>query len=378
MLTKDKERPFRIVVLDDLLPTRRLTAMLLKEKLGCEVLSYDDSFNVLELPESKLPDLYLLDIFMDRMSGLELCARLKAKPLTQDIPVIFFSAHATPQTRVEALNAGAVDYLDKPFYPEELIARVRMHIVAYQQAIQIAHQVDEQRALLRVLCHDLQNPLAATFSMLELQELDSEIDAKDVNQMMRSALKSSLDLVAHVREYRRLIDLNRPYELREVDLTEAVQESVGIMQALSSPKKIKLELKVEDEVVVWVNRVVLVHNIINNLLSNAIKFSHEASTVEITIRQEKQGQNRFGLVEICDHGVGISEEVRCNLFDPVRNLSRVGTGDERGSGFGMPLVKRYLDMMFGTMDIDSTTSAENREHSGTRITLRFPTTGARD
>jgi diguanylate cyclase (GGDEF)-like protein len=74
------------------------------------------------------PELILLDIQMPGLDGFETCARLKANPNTQEIPVIFITASADLSNKLKGLSAGAVDYITKPFQHEEVIARVKVHL----------------------------------------------------------------------------------------------------------------------------------------------------------------------------------------------------------------------------------------------------------
>jgi signal transduction histidine kinase len=74
------------------------------------------------------PDLILLDVLMPDMDGFETCQRLKAEEATKDIPVIFMTALTSPADKVRAFEVGAVDYVTKPLYQEEVIARITTHL----------------------------------------------------------------------------------------------------------------------------------------------------------------------------------------------------------------------------------------------------------
>ena len=78
------------------------------------------------------PDLILLDIMMPDMDGFEVCQRLKAEPRTKDIPVIFLSALDDTVNKVKGFSLGAVDYISKPFQPEEVTVRVNTHLTMHQ------------------------------------------------------------------------------------------------------------------------------------------------------------------------------------------------------------------------------------------------------
>jgi len=74
------------------------------------------------------PDLILMDVQMPKADGFSACRLLKADPQTRDIPVVFLSAATAPEERLTGLRIGGVDYVTKPFLPEEVLARVRIHL----------------------------------------------------------------------------------------------------------------------------------------------------------------------------------------------------------------------------------------------------------
>nr|WP_320192275.1 response regulator [uncultured Desulfobacter sp.] len=78
--------------------------------------------------ETKLPDLILLDIIMPQMDGYKFCEKLKKDSRTSHIPVIFVTAKTETPDIVKGFNVGGVDYVSKPFIPEELLARVKTHV----------------------------------------------------------------------------------------------------------------------------------------------------------------------------------------------------------------------------------------------------------
>ncbi len=94
------------------------------ERDGFDVDSAGDGEEALLMVQEKAPDLILLDWMVPLVSGMELCRRLRRNPETRDIPIIMLTARGEEADRVRGLNAGADDYVTKPFSPSELIARV--------------------------------------------------------------------------------------------------------------------------------------------------------------------------------------------------------------------------------------------------------------
>lgn len=114
----------RVLVVDDEPDIVTLVTYNLK-KDGYAVTSASDGGAALGLIRKSLPDLVVLDLMLPGIHGLELCRILRSDPRTRGIPVIMLTAKGDEPDRVQGLEAGADDYLAKPFSPRELIARVK-------------------------------------------------------------------------------------------------------------------------------------------------------------------------------------------------------------------------------------------------------------
>ncbi len=134
-----EENHSKILVVDDLLDNLRLLANLLTEE-GYTVKKAPDGAMALSNVPRFQPDLILLDIMMPEIDGYTVCQQLKANPDTQDIPVVFLSALDLTFDKVKAFEVGAADYINKPFHPAEVLARVRNQIRIRRQGLQIQAQ----------------------------------------------------------------------------------------------------------------------------------------------------------------------------------------------------------------------------------------------
>jgi diguanylate cyclase (GGDEF)-like protein len=94
----------------------------------CDVFMATSGAQAVQIAQTELPDLILLDVVMDDLDGHEVCRRLKADALTADVPVIFITAQDREDDEVKALELGAVDFLSKPINPVITRARVRTHL----------------------------------------------------------------------------------------------------------------------------------------------------------------------------------------------------------------------------------------------------------
>lgn len=124
--------PQRILVIDDNADDRRLQSHYLQAQ-GYRLYMAENGRDGVEKARIVLPDLILMDIFMPVCDGLAACRLLKADPRTSIIPLIFLTAAAQPDERVQGLMAGAVDYITKPFNFDEVRLRVSIHLQAWRQ-----------------------------------------------------------------------------------------------------------------------------------------------------------------------------------------------------------------------------------------------------
>ena len=113
-----------VLVVDDNLQNLELMQAYL-EDLGCGLITATDGIEAIEVIESRSPDLVLLDVMMPRMSGFEVCQKIKAQPSTRDIIVIMVTALNEVGDFERALECGTNDFIAKPVNKLELLTRVR-------------------------------------------------------------------------------------------------------------------------------------------------------------------------------------------------------------------------------------------------------------
>ena len=125
-LQRQTDRGNILVVDDTPANVRILTDALMHH--GYEICSAMSGDRALEIVQDFVPDLILLDVMMPEMDGYTVCQRLKERPETHDIPVMFLSAIDTPNDKLRAFQVGGIDYITKPFHLDEVIARVSQQI----------------------------------------------------------------------------------------------------------------------------------------------------------------------------------------------------------------------------------------------------------
>lgn len=135
---REEDSP-RILVVDDSVETLMLLTDILANN-GYKVLTVSDGHTALKLVEVEVPDLILLDVKMPDMDGYEVCHKLKSAEDSSRIPVIFISGLYEAASKIKGFNAGGVDYITKPFQPEEVLARVETHLALHRLQKQLEGQ----------------------------------------------------------------------------------------------------------------------------------------------------------------------------------------------------------------------------------------------
>ncbi len=178
---------FHILIVDDVSDNIQVAMSILKEE------NYQFSFalngmQALTLVNEKPFDLILLDIMMPKMDGYEVCKQLKQQEKTKGIPIIFLTAKIDIDSISEGFQAGAVDYITKPFHPEELIARVKTHLELYaSQKLLKKYNINLKNSLLhrekRFMSELEENQKEMIYVLTELMEANSDETGRHIRRV---------------------------------------------------------------------------------------------------------------------------------------------------------------------------------------------------
>jgi signal transduction histidine kinase len=222
--------------------------------------------------------------------------------------------------------------------------------------------------LICVITHDISNPLSVVIGRTNLLKKVA-LPENVLNSIVKisSATNNITEIVNNVRNLYAMELGKNSIEISEVSLKQVMSLLDENFSEKLEAKKIKLITEMsEDDFIIKTNGEILLHQILGNILSNAIKFSPTDSDIRINIGKF---DNRV-IIRISDKGIGIPKDLIKKLFDLTQKTNRKGTSGEEGTGFGLPIVKTYVEKLDGTIDVESTTIDDGVEH-GTTFIIKF-------
>ncbi len=342
----------RILVVDDISKNLQVVGTILRNE-GYHVMPATSGLQALERVSAQPPDLILLDLMMPEMDGLEVCSRLKAEPLTRQIPVIFLTASNEMEHLMKGFEAGAVDYITKPFNAPELLARVRTHLELKHARERLREMNEEKNEFMGIAAHDLRNPLSAIQGYAEMIIEDAQSlahrDLEGNGQRIREAAKRMTEMVQN------FLDANR-IERGELKLNMAISDLSPLLQSVletqsphATAKGQMSQLELPPTPTLALADVSITLQVFENLVSNAVKYSPPGKKIFVRLKAEA-GVVRF---EVEDQGPGLSKEDQKKLFGKFARLSAKPTGGEHSTGLGLSIVKRLVEAMNGKVWCES-------------------------
>ena len=238
----------------------------------------------------------------------------------------------------------------------------RHNIIKHDEA-----EADRLRGLVRILCHDFANPISVIMANADIAlNMVNDPKLKKRLQAISRGGHHLDELIVHIRGLEALRSGKHQLELGPVDLNKIFSRVEDTFRIRLDDKELCLEFDGENGIAVLAEAVSLENNVMNNLISNAIKFSLRGQT--ITITTSLHGKNEV-MISVIDRGVGIPKKLIEKLFDTNEATTRRVTEKERGTGFGMPLVKTTLDHYHGRIEVLSKDVDIHPDDSGTCINI---------
>lgn len=372
-----------VLIADDEPEMRRFLTSQLKDHYAiCEVKNGSEA---LELAREKEFTLILLDLMMPGIDGITLTRELREIPRTAAVPIVILTARTDEHSKMAALEAGATDFLTKPFASSELFVRCRNLVTSRKLQQYLEKQTKELEATLDQL-KQTEAQLVHQAKMASLGQLSAGL-MHEINNPLNFA-----NTAAHIMKKRlaAVADGNRePLEKPLQDLMDGIGRVAGIVGNLRSfahpgtgeftvmpladivesavrfvpiaAQGIELKRNIPPEHKVWGDRNQLIHLFVN-LLQNSVDSVREKGEAQKEIRLESVLQNGYVCLTCWDNGKGIKASDVNKIFDAFYTTKPVG----KGMGLGLNLSHRIVENHQGEIHVQS---AENQYCQFT-ITLR--------
>ncbi|RLD39192.1 MAG: hypothetical protein DRI74_01500 [Bacteroidetes bacterium] len=327
-------------------------------------------------------DLILLDIMMPEMDGYEVCRILRKEKQTAKTPIIFLTAKNDTESIVKGFEAGAQDYLTKPFNTNELLARVHTHLELKKnrQRLEILNNTLEEKvkertaelekankkietldkaksAFLGLISHEIRTPLNGIIGFLDILKQSIEGDNRELIDMTVEAAErlynfSELSLL--------ITQLNvDTYQLQNkninfIHLLDNVREKIN--EKWKDERQINFRQSIQSQSSVLKLDQVLIEKVLFSLLDNAVKFSEDKAQVDLSVYND----SGYLVCEIQDNGCGFTDEALSYAFEPFTGEKQ---HDIEGFGLNLAAAKLIVQAHEGRIDV------ENNADKGAKVRL---------
>ncbi|MBF0289255.1 MAG: response regulator [SAR324 cluster bacterium] len=406
-----------VLVADDSL-TVRMELQELLDADGYKPIVVEDGQQALDAVNRNLPDLVILDVIMPKMDGIDVCKKIKSNPATRQIPVIIITSKTDIDDKIRGLNAGADDYLFKPYNTKEfkakinalfrmkkvqmeaernILARTNMELQEVNEKLKHtqAQLVQNEKMvalghLVAGIAHEINNPLSFVINNMRIfdeifqdyqQLFDMYNEAKpylsDQTQLQQiNKLEQELDLAFLQAEVPKLAQdvhegleriRNIVLDLRNFSrLDEAEQKRVNIIAGLESTLNL-LQHQWKDHVQIVKEYGDIpdttcfpsqLNQVFMNVLVNAIQAIPDQGKIILRTSQE----DGMICIQVMDDGKGIDNDTLMHIFEPFFTTKKVGDGTGLGLSISYGIIEKHNGTIAYTSELGK----------GTTCTIKIP------
>jgi two-component system sensor histidine kinase/response regulator len=354
------DAPGRVLIVDDATSVRDVLAIKLQRE-GFVVSGAQTAHEAQGLIDSGSVDLVLLDIRLPDESGRDLLRRVRQRHSILDFPVIVLSGIDQSKEIVEALRAGANDYVIKPFDLAIVTARIRT-----QLALKRMKQVNDR--FLRAASHDLKKPLMLMLDVARQLKLEYPAgkpmteDGLSILELLIQSGEFMQHIIEDLLELRAIRDGRLSLTKVPTDFGALVRQAVVRNASYAGSKAIELGMQFAPDLPPIRGDDFRLTQVLENLIGNAIKFGPRGTRVTVAVRREGD----LVACEVADTGPGIPETEMARLFEEYAHISNVPTGGESSTGLGLSICRELIALHGGEI------GARNNSGGGATFWFRLP------
>jgi len=309
----------------------------------------------IELALTKRPDLILLDIMMPGIDGYETCRKMREHAELKHSKIVLVSAKGTLSERMEGYEAGADDYIVKPFDHDELMAKVKVYL-----RLKSSEEIESVKSrVLEVLQHGTRTPLTSIIGYAELLDEAFDLTEEERTEAPKVIIRNARRLQVMLEKAERLAAMRSrsfAFQMQEVSLRELVEDTLGMVESRCGEGKI--QLFVGEDAIAPVDRRQMMFSL-EALIDNAFIHGGVTSRVDVSLAVD----DGLATITVADNGQGLDQQLLPRaLFDPFSDVKSVV--HNRGDGLSLPIVEQvalaHRGMVF----------AMNREDAGAEFTLQ--------
>jgi CheY-like chemotaxis protein len=365
----------RILVADDNAEMRAFIRRLLSDRYDVEIVA--NGRDALEAARHARPDLLITDLVMPHLDGFALLKSIRADPALRTLPAIVLTERGEVDSRVEGLEAGADEYLVKPFSPRELLARVRGSLELARMREEVERATGREEALreanrrkddfLSMLAHELRNPLAPLgygIHLLGLPAINPELLVRTRDMLERQVSHMSR-IVDDLLDVSRITSGKLSIVRDRLDLARLVRQAVEDRRGTLESDGLTVDAELPRHPVWVVGDATRLTQSIDNLLDNARKFTATGGRVSVRITHDAQTDQ--AIVVVSDDGIGIESTLLPQIFDVFAQAEQSLDRTRGGLGLGLAVTKGLIELHGGTIS-----AASDGKGRGAAFTIRLP------
>ncbi|MFC1678750.1 response regulator [Elusimicrobiota bacterium] len=350
---------FRVLVVEDDTDIRDLAAKALKSA-GFEVREAGTVAEAWRCFNERRPDLVLLDNYLPDGKGCDVCRKLR-EIAGEDYPVVLMTVRSDLKTRLRCFEAGAQDFISKPFYVEELIERVRVRLISSRKK----QSTGRRREIVDMIAHDLKQPLSAISGSLKLinqQYLITDEVCRRLLENSEHAAESMFRLINDILDVGKSGSGRLEVRRESVRVSELLEGVRTLFEAGCAMRSVECRVSVIPGDLTFFTDRGLIFRILANLLQNGVKCSREGSEILMECSRDGSGA-RFS---VSDLGPGIPDGDKERIFGKNVYLETDASQAPTGHGIGLYFCRDAAKALGGKVWV------EDREGGGSRFVLELP------
>ncbi|MDX9904014.1 MAG: hybrid sensor histidine kinase/response regulator [Bacteroidales bacterium] len=308
----------------------------------------------IEIIDRDMPDILLLDNKLPGIQGVEVLEYVRKKNL--DIVVAMITSYASIDVAVRAHNDGAIDFIPKPFTPQELKTSIeQITKQLYLRRITNTLKVEGRKVrfqFLSVLSHELKAPLNAIegyLRMMQERQLGNSLDdyASAVERSLQR-IESMRNLIMDLLDFTKVSFERHLENMQDISLSDLVSMAIVTVSPYAIHKDISFNTDIRHCGKIWADPNDF-EIILNNLISNAVKYNRTGGSVTVTV---DCNEDEF-LISVADNGIGMNADEREMLFEEFSRIKNEKTRNISGSGLGLSIVKKVVELYHGVIKVES-------------------------